>query len=204
MKRAVLLDMGGVLVELGGEKPFLELLGGSHTRESMWRMWLHSPSVRAHETGRLDTQAFAEAAVAEFGLSIGPEAFLEHFGSWIVGPYEGVHALLEDLSARHETAILTNISAVHTDIVSQYGLFERVRHVFASHLVGEIKPDRAYFEHVLARMGLAPHEAVFLDDNEINADGARACGIEAHVVRGLDETRATLAGLGYLGRPAER
>jgi len=199
MKRAVLLDMGGVLVELGGEKPFLELLGGSHTRESMWRMWLDSPSVRAHETGRLGTQGFAEAAVAEFGLSVGPDAFLEHFESWIVGPYEGVHAFLEDLSSRHETAILTNISAVHTDIVAGYGLFERVRHVFASHLIGEIKPDRAYFEHVLDRMNLAPGEAVFLDDNEINAEGARACGIEAHVVRGLDETRTRLRDLGIIG-----
>lgn len=198
MKRAVLLDMGGVLVELGGEKPFLELLGGSHTRESMWRMWLHSPAVRAHETGRLDTWSFAEAAVAEFGLSIGPDAFLEHFASWIVGPYEGVHDFLEELSARHETAILTNISAVHTDIVAGYGIFERVRHVFASHEVGEIKPDRAYYEHVLERMRLLPHEAVFLDDNEINAEGARACGIEAHVVRGLHETRTTLADLGFL------
>ncbi|MBK7658460.1 MAG: HAD-IA family hydrolase [Betaproteobacteria bacterium] len=198
MRRAVLLDMGGVLVELGGEKPFLELLGGNHTRESMWRMWLDSPAVRAHETGRMETKAFAEAAVAEFGLRIGPEAFLAHFASWIVGPYEGVHGFLEELSARHETAILTNISAIHTDIVSDYGLFERVRHVFASHLIGEIKPDRAYFEHVLDRMNLAPHEAVFLDDNEINAEGARACGIEAHVVRGLAETRETLARLGFL------
>jgi putative hydrolase of the HAD superfamily len=197
MKRAVLLDMGGVLVELGGERPFLELLGGSHTRESMWRMWLHSPSVRAHETGRLDTRGFAEAAVAEFGLSIDPDAFLAHFASWIVGPYEGVHDFLDELSTRHETAILTNISAVHTDIVAGYGLFERVRHVFASHEVGEIKPDRAYFEHVLDRMALDPAEAVFLDDNEINAAGARDCGIEAHVVRGLAETRAKLRELGF-------
>jgi putative hydrolase of the HAD superfamily len=199
MKRAVLLDMGGVLVELGGERPFLELLGGNHTRESMWRMWLHSPSVRAHETGRLDTPGFAEAAVAEFGLRIGPEAFLAHFASWIVGPYEGVHDFLDELSARHETAILTNISAVHTDIVAGFGLFERVRHVFASHEVGEIKPDRAYYEHVLERMRLRPEEAVFLDDNEINAAGARDCGIAAHVVRGLDETRAKLRELGFLG-----
>ncbi len=198
MKRAVLLDMGGVLVELGGEKPFLELLGGNHTRESMWHMWLHSPAVRAHETGKMDARAFAEAAVAEFGLRIGPEAFLAHFGSWIVGPYEGVLDLLEDLSARHETAILTNTSAFHMGIVADYGLIERVRHVFASHEMGEVKPDPSYFRHVLERMRLEPHEAVFLDDNEINAAGARACGIEAHVVRGLGETRERLASLGLL------
>lgn len=198
MKRAVLLDMGGVLVELGGEKPFLELLGPGHTRESMWRLWLTSPAVRAHETGKLDSHSFAEQAVREFGLSISPKAFLDHFHSWIVGPYEGVHDFLEELTARHETAILTNLSAFHENIISGYGLFDRVRHVFSSHSVGEIKPDRAYYEHVLERMRLAPHEAVFLDDNEINAEGARACGIEAHVVRGLAETRETLSRLGFL------
>jgi FMN phosphatase YigB (HAD superfamily) len=47
-------------------------------------------------------------------------------------------------------------------------------------------------------MNLAPGEAVFLDDNEINAEGARACGIESHVVRGLDEARARLVELDLL------
>lgn len=198
MKRAVLLDMGGVLVELGGEQHFLEMIGGDIEAEEMWRRWLASPAVRAHETGRLDSGAFAREAVREFGLRVTPDEFLAHFSGWLVGPYEGAHDLLEALSGRHRTAILTNISAIHWPIVEGYGLFEKVEHVVASYRVGAIKPDRDFFEIALANLGAAAADAVFLDDNLVNVEGARACGIEAHLVRGLAETRGKLAALGLL------
>ena len=197
--RCVLLDMGGVLVELCGERPFLEMMGEGVAAEEMWRRWLHSPSVRAHETGRMDTPTFAQEAVREFGLSAGPEEFLEHFRSWLAGPFEGAHELLDELAARHRTAILTNISAVHWPIAESYGLFDRVERVFASYRMGAIKPDRDYFELALAELGATPAEAVFFDDNVVNGEGARACGLEAHVVRGVDETRSRLRDLGLLG-----
>lgn len=194
----VLLDMGGVLVELGGVRPFLEMLGEEVSAEEMWRRWLSSPSVRAHETGRLETRDFAEQAVREFGLKVGPAQFLEHFRGWMHAPYEGAHELLEALAARHRTAILTNISAVHWSLAQSFGLFERVDRVVASHRVGAIKPDREFFEIAIAELGADPSEAVFLDDNLVNVEGARACGIEAHLVRGLAETRSRLAQLGLL------
>lgn len=198
MTRTVLLDMGGVLVELGGERPFLEMIGGDIGAEEMWRRWLASPSVRAHETGRLDTPSFARQAVHEFGLAVGPAEFLEHFRSWLHGPYEGVHDLLEELAGRHRTAILTNISAVHWPIAESYGIFERVERVFASHHMGAIKPDRDFFEMALAGLGATAAEAVFFDDNRVNVEGARACGIESHLVRGLAETRLRLVELELL------
>lgn len=196
--RTVLLDMGGVLVELGGEQPFLEMIGGNVSAEEMWRRWLASPSVRAHETGRLESRAFAEEAVREFGLAVGPAEFLEHFTSWLNGPFEGAHALLDELAERHRTAILTNISAVHWPIAESYGLFDKVGHVVASYRVGAIKPDRDFFEIALARLGAEAADAVFFDDNRVNVDGALACGIEAHLVRGVGETRARLVDLGLL------
>lgn len=196
----VLLDLGGVLVELGGERPFLEMIGGNVAADEMWRRWLASPSVRAHETGRLDARSFAEQAVREFGLTVAPEEFLAHFTGWMHAPYEGAHALLEALGRQHRTAILTNISAVHWPLAESFGLFERVHHVVASHRVGAIKPDRAFFEIALAEIDADAADAVFLDDNLVNVEGARACGIEAHVVRGLQEARSKLAELAILPR----
>lgn len=199
--RTVLLDMGGVLVELGGEEPFLEMIGEELTAEEMWRRWLASPSVRAHETGRLDSRTFAEEAVREFGLSVGPAEFLEHFTGWLNGPFAGAHDLLDELAASHRTAILTNISAVHWPIAEAYGLFDRVGHVVASYRVGAIKPDRDFFEIALGQLGTHAAEAVFFDDNRVNVEGARACGIEAYLVRGVEETRARLVELDLLPGP---
>jgi glucose-1-phosphatase len=198
VKRAVLLDMGGVLVELTGEQPFLEMIGGDVGAEEMWRRWLASPSVRAHETGRMKTSDFAQEAVREFGLSVGPAEFLRHFTGWLNGPFEGAHDLLDELAARHRTAILTNISAVHWPIAEGYGLFEKVERVVASYRIGAIKPDRDFFEIALAELGATVPEAVFFDDNAVNVEGARACGIEAYVVRGPEEVRARLVELDLL------
>ena len=198
MKRAVLLDMGGVLVELTGEQPFLEMIGGDVGAEEMWRRWLASPSVRAHETGRMGTRDFAQEAVREFGLSVGPAEFLEHFTGWLHGPFEGAHDLLDDLAGRHRTAILTNISAVHWPIAEGYGLFEKVERVVASYRIGAIKPDRDFFEIALTELAATASEAVFFDDNIVNVEGARDCGLEAYLVRGVEETRSRLVALGLL------
>ena len=196
--RTVLLDMGGVLVELGGERPFLEMIGGEMSRDELWHRWLHSPAVRAHETGRLDSQAFAAQAVAEFGIAVSPEEFLAHFTGWLHSPYEGVHEMLDALSGRHRTAILTNISGVHWPIAESYGIFERVERVIASFRVGAVKPDGDFFAIALGELGVNAADAVFLDDNVVNVEGARAFGIEAHVVRGLEQTRAKLVELEFL------
>jgi putative hydrolase of the HAD superfamily len=196
--RTVLLDMGGVLVELGGEQPFLEMIGGDVSREELWRRWLASPAVRAHETGQLDSHKFAEQAVREFGLAIDPAEFLQHFTGWLHGPYEGAHDLLDALAGRHRTAILTNISGVHWPIAESYGIFERVECVIASYRIGAVKPDHDFFAIAMAELGATASEAVFFDDNLVNVEGARAFGIEAHLVRGLEETRARLVELDLL------
>ena len=178
--RAVLLDMGGVLVELGGERPFLEMIGGDLSAEEMWRRWLASPSVRAHETGRLGHPRLRRgggARVRPVRRAGGVPRALH--GLARTAPSRAPTTCSTSSAARHRTAILTNISAVHWPIAECYGLFEKVERVVASYRIGAIKPDRDFFEIALAELGATAAEAVFFDDNVVNVEGARACGIEA-------------------------
>jgi HAD superfamily hydrolase (TIGR01509 family) len=71
-----------------------------------------------------------------------------------------------------------------------YDLFD---HRFLSHELGLVKPDREIFEHVLARLGCPADRVLFLDDNLINVEGARAAGLHAERARGLAEVRSALA-----------
>ena len=57
--RVVLFDVGGVLVELSGVATLLDWLDHRITAQELWSLWLHSPSVRAFETGRVDAGQFA-------------------------------------------------------------------------------------------------------------------------------------------------
>ena len=192
--------MGGVLVELGGERPFLDMIGGDVAPEEMWRRWLASPSVRAHETGRLDSLALRRGG----GARVRPDRS---------GP-DGVPRALHRLArtapsrapttcstrwpARHRTAILTNISAVHWPIAEGYGLFDRVERVVASYRSAPSSRTATSSRSPWPGSAPAAADAVFFDDNIVNVEGARACGIEAHLVRGLDETRARLVELDLL------
>ena len=198
--KAVLFDLGGVLVELRGEAHMMSLVGGRMTRDAMWHTWLHSPAVRLHETGRIGAEEFAREAIREFGLEIAPADFLTGFRAWVKAPFEGEHDLLRATGERYITALASNISAVHWPLIEAMGIPAAAHHVFASHLVGEIKPDAAYFAEALRRIGVAPHEAVFFDDNLINVEGARAVGIDAHRTMGVIETRNKLVELGMLER----
>jgi putative hydrolase of the HAD superfamily len=71
--------------------------------------------------------------------------------------------------------------------------------VVYSHEIGVRKPDPAAYLLVCDRLGVAPAEAVFLDDKEVAVDGARAVGMAAVLFR--DNAQA-VADLEALLRPA--
>jgi putative hydrolase of the HAD superfamily len=196
--KAVLFDLGGVLVEIAGEQHMLSLLGQRMTREEMWHMWLHSTAVRDHETGRIEAAQFAQDLIAEFKINISPDEFLSGFKGWLKAPFPSARELLDDTSRHFITGILSNSSAVHWPIVESMDLHQRVHHVVASHELGQIKPDRACFEQALKIIGVEARETIFFDDNQLNVDGALACGIQAHRVYGATQARNKLCELGLL------
>lgn len=67
-----------------------------------------------------------------------------------------------------------------------------------SYEIGATKPLSAFYESALARAGVRPGDVVFLDDRADNITAARALGIDAVEVRGVDEARAALAARGLL------
>jgi HAD superfamily hydrolase (TIGR01509 family) len=196
--KAVLFDFGGVLAELRGEAQLLGLLKDRMTREQMWSTWSASPAVRAHETGQISVDEFSRRIVDELTLTVAPEDFLAGFSDWIVGPFADTHALIRDVAATRTTALVTNTSAAHWPVIESLGILPHMHHVFASYQIGRIKPDREYYEFVLSKMGLVPHEAVFLDDSPINVAAARELGLHARQVVGAVEARRELALLGIL------
>jgi HAD superfamily hydrolase (TIGR01509 family) len=42
-----------------------------------------------------------------------------------------------------------------------------------------IKPDPAIFHYTLNKLGIHPHEAIFIDDRPVNVESAQALGMQA-------------------------
>ena len=67
---------------------------------------------------------------------------------------------------------------------------------FYSWELGTKKPEAAYFEHAVERIGAAPAEVLFVDDMQVNVEAAREVGLAAehwHLDRGHAELEDLLA-----------
>ncbi len=113
--------------------------------------------------------------------------------------------MLEALSRCHErlkTALLTNnfvvgdgsgdrgrVSGLLTEVIDHLDV------VVESSKVGLRKPDTAIYELVCDELGVAPAEAVFLDDLGVNLRPARAMGMTTIKVGDPDDALAELEGI---------
>lgn len=179
----MLFDMGGVLVELG---PLDELLGTVGQQQAeFWPRWLASPAVRALETGRCDVARFAEDLVDELELSISTAEVIERFTSFPRGLYPGAVEMVNSVAPGVMTGLLSNTNRLHWEHQRDGEIIRDLfAHAYVSYEIGLLKPDREIFDHVVADLGVGADRVLFLDDNQINVDGARAAGLRAEVAGG--------------------
>ena len=198
---AVVFDVGNVLYGWDPELFFASRIPDTEERACFIR---DSDFLAWHDA--LDGgRAFAEAA---HDLSGRFPAYAEliaewssHFSETISGPVPGVHAIVAALDARGVPLFaITNFSAdfwtpFHA---REQAFFRRFRDIVVSGREKLLKPDPAIYRLALDRFGLAPREALFVDDRPINVHGAEAVGMRGHVFTGADDLRRRLEAEGLL------
>jgi glucose-1-phosphatase len=195
----VLFDLGGVLIEFGGVGP-MKALAGIESDDELWRRWLTCRWVRSFERGHCSEEDFATGVIDDWSLPLDPRAFLDAFRSWPGGPLPGADTLLRDVQCSVPAGCLSNTNALHWhDNFARWPILDAFDFRFLSFELGHVKPDRALFDHVAQLLPSEPIRVLFLDDNEVNVDGAVAAGFTARQVRGVDEARAALVATGVLG-----
>jgi 2-haloacid dehalogenase len=128
-------------------------------------------------------------------------AWGDRFGETITDPVPGVHAIVEELDSRGVPLFaITNFSADFWKPFHERekAFFGRFRDIVVSGEEKLLKPDPALYYRALHRFGLKPEAALFIDDREINVEGALAVGMEAHLFTSAEDLRERLAAEGLL------
>jgi HAD superfamily hydrolase (TIGR01509 family) len=194
----VLFDLGGVLIDFGGVGPMKELAGIEHDDE-LWRRWLSCRWVRSFERGHCSADDFAAGVVDDWGLTLPPDAFLAAFRSWPGGPLPGADALLAEVRRKLPAGCLSNTNSLHwEDQSARWPILDAFDFRFLSFELGFVKPDQDLFDRVAELLPAPPDRVLFLDDNVINVDGARAAGFAAELVKGVAEARHALVTAGII------
>ena len=197
----MLFDLGGVLVDPGGIEEMREL-SGIDSDEELWRRWLSCPWVQRFEAGRCSGEEFAAGVVGDWGLTLSADEFLTAFTGWRTMPYPGADRLVADVRSVAPVGYLSNSNVAQWSAhLAGSPLVSGFDFGFTSFELGLVKPDRAIFEAVATRLPVSADAAgrvLFLDDNLVNVEGARACGFVAQHVRGVDQARRALEAEGVL------
>lgn len=205
--KAVLWDFGGVIStspfdafrrfeeERGLPRDFLRQVNSTNPHANAWACF---------ERGEIDAAAFGERFLAE-SMSLGHDVHGRDILALISGEIRPrMVAALKQVKTRYRIACLTN-NMPHGHGPSMAGSAERARTVadvialfdvvVESSRAGIRKPEPAFYEHACRLLGIAPHEAVFLDDLGINLKPAAAMGMRTIKVTDPDAALRELGGI---------
>jgi putative hydrolase of the HAD superfamily len=188
--RGVISDFGGVLTNplseglaglLRGSDISLEALG-----EAMHRLAEQDGAYPLFEleTGRLSVHDFLERLGSALSDDLGRPVHLHGFGEAYFAhlkPNDEMIARMRELRARgYRMALLTNNVREWEPLWRRMLPVDEIFEVLVdSAFVGMRKPDAEIYELTLDRLGLEASACLFVDDNDINCEAARALGMTA-------------------------
>ena len=195
MIRAIVFDLGGVLIDLDYDscvRSFREILGYERITELL--DLYHQKGIYGDMEGGLVTaDEFRALILRESRPGCVPADVDRAMDGLLVGMDPKKVALLEKLAEKYPVYGLSNnneISVIRMhEIYEENGLdWQKVfRKEFLSCRMKLLKPSREIFDAAAAEIGFPPAEILFVDDSQKNVDGAVAAGWQAALyVQGTD------------------
>ena len=186
--KGLLIDMGGVLVNLKWQENVQKMLGQAVNPNDIHRQWISSRAVLEFESGRINFEEFHSQINDEFQQQHNFEDFHHLFMNIIDGPKAGAREELETLKDQFQLCLLSNTSDIHIqEIKKNYGILNHFQELFLSYEMGCMKPESEIYLQSIKKMNLKPEEVAFFDDGQINVDAASQLGMQAYLVHSPQE-----------------
>ena len=193
MAKTIIFDLGGVLVHLDWDKvcaPLTRLSDQSYG--AVMKEVQNGPIVEASMLGQLTPQEFHRSLCAEINVDIAFDPFIDIWNG-LLSADDAMTSLVEELGSEHSLALASNTDAIHLAFAREHfgvmGAFDRS---FLSYEMGLLKPDPAYFHHVLYGLWASPGNCIFIDDRPENVRSARNLGIKALVFESIGKLKSDL------------
>jgi putative hydrolase of the HAD superfamily len=197
MYKLYIFDMGGVVAGNTAVVPYIaESLGigeaaffqgaGSDPASTQGSPY-HRGDIGALMRGDLSTAQFWRNFTQRTGIAVSGDPWGAYFHPELIASTVGVIRSLRDKGQR--VVCGTNTLDAHYRIHRERGDYDLFHFVYASHLMGVIKPDPAFWQYILEAEGVAPTDAFFVDDYAENVDAAARLGLGTYQVKpvGLNE-----------------
>ena len=200
--KAVIFDIGRVLIDFNFREGFRRFDGQMpYTPEEALQRMKAAGLFRSTNLGELLPWSLylRTRELLELSPAVDFHLFRAVYGAIFTEKPE-MTDLMRRLAPRYQLALLSNTDMLHRHVLEEQ--FEHL-HLAAVRVYSDVermmKPDVRIYRTVLERLGgVAPTEAVFLDDLPENVAGARAAGLHAFQFTTRAEIEPSLAALGVV------
>jgi 2-haloacid dehalogenase len=198
--RSVVFDVGAVLYEWHPRHLYGKLIEDPERLD-----WFLANVVTLewhfqHDEGRACAETSAELIARYPDHRDLIEIYDSRWLETIPGPVPGMIELVDELAARGVPLYaITNFShEFWPRFRATASVFDHFRDIVVSGDERMVKPDVRIFELAMRRFGVAPGEALFIDDRADNVAASEAVGFVGHHFVGADDLRRRLVALGFL------
>lgn len=185
MIKAVIFDMGGVLVNLDTELCIANFkrLAGFDTINDYLDRYHQKGFISMLEEGTITPEEYCERCIRLSRPGTTPEIVKECFCSLLVSLNTPVVELVKELRGKYDLYILSNNNPItrakFADMLAAEGIAENeaFKKGFYSYEMHLLKPGREIYDRTVNEIGVKPEEVLFIDDSITNVEGAEAAGI---------------------------
>jgi len=195
--RAVIFDLGGVLVRTEDPRPRSELarrLGMNY--DELSRLVFESDSARLATIGKVTTKEHWENVRLALGLSV------EDFPSVRTGFWAGdaldteLVNFIRSLRPRYKTGLLSNAwDNLRRVITHTWKIADAFDDIIISAEAGMAKPNPRIYELAVQNLGIVAGEAIFVDDFSHNIEAAHQVGLQGVLFAHPKQVRQELSRL---------
>jgi putative hydrolase of the HAD superfamily len=202
----VVFDLGGVLLRWNPAEIVNNFFPDEATRSVVRREIFQHPDWLDMDRGILLEDDAIHRFQQRTGCSRSDMSKLLQAVKDSLQPIEETHQILQELS-QHQVALycLSNMPATTADYLrARYAFFRLFHGIVISGEINLMKPDKAIFEHLIARFAIDPAKSIFIDDSCANVESAASLGFKTHHFknpRGCREALRSQFGLGAVLMP---
>ena len=189
MPKAIIFDIGRVIVRLDPKRALAPTGVTIHgavnqpasclSAEETWELIRADQHWHDWQEGRISPAEWHQYLMRRLKLSLGYEEFREAWNQILDRELILRESLFVQLSSRCQLALLSNTDPIHAECLEERFTFGRhfpVRIYSCS--IGASKPSPLIYRAALESLGVAAHEALYIDDVQEFVDAAERVGMD--------------------------
>jgi len=197
---AVIFDLGRVLVKVDftrGLFPYLEGQGAKDDLTILNEVY-KNPLFIKYSTGKIDTEELYSEIKNSYGLQLSYGKFKEVWCE-VFDLMPGVENLVTQIEKFYKIGLLSDTDPMHWNyVLKHYPFLKKFNKPTLSYETGYLKPDVCCYQKAAENVETLPEQCLFIDDRQINVDGARQAGMQGLQFKSIQQLGEDLRTLGIM------